>query len=100
MPVSAQHGVTDALMDDALLDDAALAGAVRDAVQILPPRLRVVLYLTEVEGLSYGQAAQVMGTSADAVAGQVHRARSWLRARLAPAIRQGLRARRQAPGEA
>jgi DNA-directed RNA polymerase specialized sigma24 family protein len=90
MPVPSQHSVTDIAMDDALLDDATLAGAVRDAVEVLPSRLRLVLYLTDVEGLSCGQAAKVMGTSAYTVAGELHRARRWLRARLGPVIRQAL----------
>lgn len=85
MPVSSQHF---AVLDDDLPEDAELAGAVRDAAQSLPPRLRVVLYLTDVEGLSYGQAAKVMGTSAGTVAGEVRRARDRLRDRLDPAIRQ------------
>lgn len=83
MPVSSQHDVTDTVLDDALL-----AWAVRDAVQVLPGHLRVVLYLTDVEGLSYAQAGKVMGIPAGAVARDVRRARGWLRNWLRPAIRQ------------
>lgn len=62
------------------------AAAVRDAARELPPELRTVLYLTDVAGLSYGQAARVMDTSAGMVAASVRRARGWLRAALGPAI--------------
>lgn len=81
MPVSSHHDVTETVLDDALL-----AWAVRDAAQALPGHLRLVLYLTGVEGLNYAQAAEVMGISPDAVAGDVRRARSWLRTWLGPAI--------------
>jgi RNA polymerase sigma-70 factor (ECF subfamily) len=85
MPVSSQHDVIDAVLDDALL-----AWAVQDATQALPGHLRLVLYLTDVEGLSYAQAGEVLGISAHAVAGDVRRARGWLRSWLDPAIRQAI----------
>ncbi|HLX51385.1 MAG TPA: sigma-70 family RNA polymerase sigma factor [Streptosporangiaceae bacterium] len=85
MPVSSQHDVTDTVLDDALL-----AWAVRDAAQVLPGHLRLVLYLTDVEGLSYAQAGEVVGISPGAVAGDVRRARSWLRTWLGPAIRRAI----------
>jgi DNA-directed RNA polymerase specialized sigma24 family protein len=85
MPASSQHDVIDAVADDALL-----AWAVQDAVQILPGHLRVVLYLTDVEGLSYAQAGEVMGISERAVAGDVRKARGWLRNWLGPAIRRAM----------
>lgn len=62
------------------------ADAVQKAVQALPADLRIVLYLIDVEGLSYRQAAQVMDTRIGVVAARLRRARSWLRMCLAPVI--------------
>ena len=62
------------------------ADAVQKAARVLPADLRVALYLTDVEGLSYQQAARVMGTTAEGVAARLRRARAWLRVCLGPAI--------------
>jgi RNA polymerase sigma-70 factor (ECF subfamily) len=66
--------------------DRVPADAVRRAARALPADLRTVLYLTDVEGLSYRQAAAVTGTSVGVVAARLRRARRWLRACLAPAV--------------
>lgn len=58
--------------------DRVPADAVHQAVRALPADLRIVLYLTDVEGLSHREAARVMGTNAGVVAARLHRARSWL----------------------
>jgi len=67
--------------------DRVPADAVHRAVRVLPADLRIVLYLTDVEGLSHQEAGRVMGTSADVVAARLHRARSWLGACLARRLR-------------
>lgn len=64
--------------------DYVSADAVREAAQMLPAGHRVALYLTDVEGLSYRQAARVMGTSPGAVAAGLRQARRRLRALLVP----------------
>ena len=64
--------------------DCAPADAVREAAQALPAGCRVALYLIDVEGLGYRQAARVMGTSPGAVAAGLRQARRRLRAVLAP----------------
>lgn len=81
MRASAQPGVLAPATADRVPADT-----VRKAARALPADLRIVLYLTDVEGLSYRQAATVMGTSADVVAARLRRARRWLRACLGPAV--------------
>ena len=64
--------------------DRVPADAVHRAVRVLPADLRIVLYLTDVEGLSYRQAAKVMDTSPGTVAASLRQARRRLRAILLP----------------
>lgn len=45
---------------------------------VLPEKLRLVLTLTALEGLSHEECAQVLGTSARGVEGRVYRARQML----------------------
>jgi RNA polymerase sigma-70 factor, ECF subfamily len=61
-------------------DDRLLA-----ALRRLPEREREALMLVLWEDLSHAEAAQVLGCSANAVAIRVHRAKTRLRAALAPA---------------
>jgi RNA polymerase sigma-70 factor, ECF subfamily len=60
-------------------EDAAIARerlrATLAAVGALPPDLRVVFVLHQLEGLSYRQVAAVVGVSEDTVRGRLHRAR-------------------------
>jgi RNA polymerase sigma-70 factor (ECF subfamily) len=64
-----------------------LERALAEAFATLPPEQREVLLLRDVEGLSAGEVAEVLGTSAEAVKSRLHRARVALRARLAPLLR-------------
>jgi RNA polymerase sigma-70 factor (ECF subfamily) len=64
--------------------DYVPAEAVREAAQGLPAGHRIALYLIDVEGLSYRQAAKVIGTSPGAVAAGLRQARRRLRAVLVP----------------
>lgn len=60
---------------------------VRDAIERLSPRDREVLRLVMWDGLSHGEAARVLGCSANAIAQRLHTARARLRAALAePAV--------------
>lgn len=49
--------------------------AVNAALQALPPSLRTVWVLREVEGCSYEEVADIVGTSTSTVRGRLHRAR-------------------------
>jgi len=57
----------------------ALTAAIRE----LPPHYRTVLILHDVEGLSHIEAAETLGLSVPNVKSRVHRARLFLRKRLA-----------------
>jgi len=55
---------------------------VREAIADLPRRLREVIVVVEVEGLSYAEASAVLACSIKAVETRLYRARSFLRERL------------------
>lgn len=65
------------------LDRLVLAQHVRAAVSSLPEGQREAIILSRYEGLSYGEIAEVMGTSLGAVKLKVHRAVMSLRKKLA-----------------
>jgi RNA polymerase sigma-70 factor (ECF subfamily) len=52
------------------------------AIQALPPSLKVVFVMRELEGLSTEAAAEALALSPEAVKTRLHRARLWLRERL------------------
>jgi RNA polymerase sigma-70 factor (ECF subfamily) len=67
-------------------DTMSLATDLRDALDValgeLPWRQRASWMLREVEGLSYEEIAEILGTSVAVVRGQLHRARSNLAFRM------------------
>ena len=69
------------------LDDQSrqteLRMALTAAIHELPPHYRTVLILHDVEGLSHIEAAESLGLSVPNVKSRVHRARLFLRKRLA-----------------
>lgn len=99
----------DARVEAALLVDAPsdprLALSLREtytqlvyALDALSPGLKSAVVLTTLSGLSYEEAAVVLGTSAGAVAVRIHEARKQLRVSLA-AAEQHRSARPMAPAE-
>ncbi|QHT54735.1 RNA polymerase sigma factor [Cellulomonas sp. H30R-01] len=60
------------------LERSDLLGALHAALRELPAGPRSAWLLREVEGLSYEEIAQISGTSASTVRGQLHRARAHL----------------------
>jgi RNA polymerase sigma-70 factor (ECF subfamily) len=54
------------------------------AIMVLPRSLRDALILTSLEGLSYAEAAEVLGTTAKGVEGLTYRARKRLAEKLSP----------------
>lgn len=55
---------------------------VADALRALPDKHRTVVTLVDIEGLSYQEAADVLGIPRGTVMSRLHRARSRMRARL------------------
>jgi RNA polymerase sigma-70 factor (ECF subfamily) len=56
---------------------------IRGALERLPPQQRAALLLARVEGLSYDEVAQTLGSSVSAVKSLIHRATSSMRDELA-----------------
>jgi RNA polymerase sigma-70 factor (ECF subfamily) len=70
------------------LDDLARAEtieSVRRAVLSLPPKYREVVVLCELQDVSYGEAAEILGCAIGTVRSRLHRARALLLAKLRPA---------------
>jgi RNA polymerase sigma-70 factor (ECF subfamily) len=70
------------------LDDLARAETVelvRKAVLSLPAKYREVVVLCELQDLSYGEAAEILGCAIGTVRSRLHRARALLLAKLRPA---------------
>ena len=73
--------------DPGPLDDLTRAETienVRKAVLSLPERYREVVVLCELQELSYGETAQVLGCAIGTVRSRLHRARALLLAKLSP----------------
>ncbi len=56
-----------------------LGGVIQQGIESLPPDQRMVLVLSDIEGLSYEEIAQVMQTSLGTVKSRLSRARAKLR---------------------
>ena len=67
-------------------EDAALGsqltGHVRDALQTLTASLRMPVVLYDIEGLSYGEIAEILGVAEGTIKSRIHRARKALRVEL------------------
>jgi RNA polymerase sigma-70 factor (ECF subfamily) len=59
---------------------------VREALGQLSPALRLPLVLYDIEGLAYGEIAQVMGVAEGTVKSRIHRARQAMRDALRPVL--------------
>ncbi len=71
---------------DELREGRRLQAALDQAIGSLDPGYREVLVLRDVEGLSAGEVAEVLGLSVEAVKSRLHRARVAVRERIAPEL--------------
>jgi len=62
--------------------------AVTEAMNALPPDFRLAVYLADVEGFSYKEIAEIMGTPIGTVMSRLNRGRNQLRALLADFARE------------
>lgn len=69
------------------LDRAELKKVLDDAISSLPELYRVVFVLRDIEGLSNYETAKVLGISIGAVKSRLHRARLYLREKMAKYFR-------------
>jgi RNA polymerase sigma-70 factor (ECF subfamily) len=66
---------------------AELSLQVRRALECLKPSLRLPVLLYDIEGLAYGEIAEVLGVAEGTVKSRIHRARKALRVYLAPLVK-------------
>jgi RNA polymerase sigma-70 factor (ECF subfamily) len=69
---------------DEMLAQKETASFVRAAIDELPEAYRTVLLIRDIEGFSNQEAAEILGTTTNAVKIRLHRARMALRSLLAP----------------
>jgi RNA polymerase sigma factor (sigma-70 family) len=67
-----------------ILDERELRTVVRRVIRQMPERRREAFALIRFGGLSYGEAAAIMGTSEQTVANQVSRAMADIRSAIEP----------------
>ena len=77
------------------LEKAELRAEMENAVHELPEKLRVVFALRELEGLSTEETARALDIRIEVVKTRLHRARLWLRERLAAYFASGIPVRRE-----
>ena len=68
------------------LDRKEMAARIDEAVEELPPEYRMVFVLRDVEGLSAQEACEVLNLSLPALKSRLHRARLFLRKKLADLV--------------
>ncbi|HMO10052.1 MAG TPA: sigma-70 family RNA polymerase sigma factor, partial [Actinotalea sp.] len=86
-----RSGAVAPAAEEVVLDELFEAG-VAEALAALPEKHRRVIQLVDVDGLSYQEAADVLGVPRGTVMSRLHRARSRIRTRL---VEAGLAPRRK-----
>jgi RNA polymerase sigma-70 factor (ECF subfamily) len=95
MPVFTEEGMHASPMDDwskevernALNEE--LGQMIRKYTDMLSEKYKVVFVLSDVEGLSNEETAQILGLTVPAVKSRLHRARLFLREQLSRYMREG-----------
>lgn len=76
------HGADGRGGAEALVMDATVDGALLAALRDLTPKMREAVVLVDVDGLSYREAAELLGIPEGTVMSRLHRARRRLRQQL------------------
>ena len=76
----------DAETPEALLASKEIAQAVNEAMDALPPDLRLAITLREIDGLSYDEIAQTFDCPLGTVRSRIFRAREAISARIKPLL--------------
>lgn len=74
----------DEVTPEDLIVEPVFDAAVQRALDDLPDKFRTVIDLVDVDGLSYAEAAEVLGIPVGTVMSRLHRGRSRIRNRLSP----------------
>lgn len=95
LPVFTREGVHARPVEDWSCDvdrrflEKELGRVIGKYTESLPEKYRVVFALCDVQGLSYEEAARMLGLTVAAVKSRLHRARLFLRERLGRYVRDG-----------
>jgi RNA polymerase sigma-70 factor (ECF subfamily) len=95
MPVFTEEGMHASLIDDWSKEverkalDKELGQVIRRFTENLSEKYRVVFVLSDVEGLSNEETAEILGLTVPAVKSRLHRARLYLREQLSRYLREG-----------
>ncbi len=95
MPVFTEDGMHASLIDDWSKEverkalDKELGQVIHRFTGNLSEKYRVVFVLSDIEGLSNDETAQILGLTVPAVKSRLHRARLYLREQLARYLREG-----------
>jgi RNA polymerase sigma-70 factor (ECF subfamily) len=95
MPVFTEDGMHASLIDDWSKEverkalDKELGQVIQRFTGALSEKYRVVFVLSDVEGLSNEETAQILGLTVPAVKSRLHRARLYLRERLTRYLQEG-----------
>ena len=100
MPVFTEDGIHASLIDDWSKEverkalEKELGQVIRRFTEDLSEKYRVVFVLSDMEGLSNEETAQILGLTVPAVKSRLHRARLYLRERLSGYLKEGKTERR------
>jgi len=95
MPVFTEEGMHASPMDDWSKEvernalNQELGQMIRKYTDMLSEKYKVVFVLSDVEGLSNEETAQILGLTVPAVKSRLHRARLYLREQLSRYLREG-----------
>ncbi len=70
------------------MEQRDLETRIQEAMQELPPEFRIVVVMRDMQGLSYKEIAEAIGTTVETVKVRLFRGRRMLRRRLGPYLEE------------